>query len=205
MDRPNPRRRAFRGRRGAVQRGARRAGCRTASTTCLAALETHLRAPDLSFAVCGVDFPAELSRGECGIENAGNCFFVRRRLAAARRQPRSRRVLPQRPLLLGEANSRQLEQSGGLVHASHRPRPRLRARLRRTRGLLQPDARIHGDACLRGLPARGYFRYPLLPTSDLSPLPNASRNEATTASRSWRSFVALSSLMDTMHPTAPSL
>src|ERR1039457_2982348 len=49
-----------------------------------------------------------------------------------------------------------------------------------------------------------YFRYPLLPTSDLSPLPNASRSEATTASRSWRSFVALSSFTHTTYRRAPS-
>src|ERR1017187_3950036 len=53
-------------------------------------------------------------------------------------------------------------------------------------------------------PAHRYLRYPLLPTSDLSPLPNASRNEATTASRSWRSFVASSSFTHTTYRRASS-
>ena len=71
----------------------------------------------------------------------------------ASRQRRCRAVLPERPLLLGEAHTRRSEQSRGLLYSGHRPRPQLRSGLCGTGRLLQLDARIHDHAGERSLSA----------------------------------------------------
>ena len=75
-------------------------------------------------------------------------------LCILRRQSRSRRLLPQRPLLLEQAYPRKPEPGRRFLHSGHRSRSQLLRRLCRSGGLLQPAARIHHDACQRSLPAR---------------------------------------------------